>query len=446
MSSRCGYEMNRPARLRVDVAELLAALADDGRVDHRQHLDDVVEQQPVEEHLVRVLEIAQEDVAREVVVLAPVGLVGAGDLLVERLDVGRQQPLQPVAAPLVLGERRSLVQRRGVDDLGAGQGRLWGAGHDDGSPSIRGGKPAALATAGGEIGTDEIGTGSDRGSALSARLRPMKLKAHCNGAVKRFLKPVMNVRWTASHISQPRKPDTRMPWKLTIARRRDTAAMLPRSRYLNGFGSAPLSDALLDRPRSVNARLHRDLGHAGQPVECHHVADREHLGMPGDGAVGQHADPAGPVALGSRGVGEHPRQGRRRDARGPDHGLRGNPPLGTVAALDDDSIRVDWVTTELHWISTPVFSSSFVAFAERRSPNEARISLPPSNRRTLASAGSNRSKLCVERAARQLGDLARDLDSGRPASDDHEGQPCIRARRRPRARPSRRLRRCGHAG
>ena len=86
------------ARVRVDVAELLAALADGRRVDDRQHLDDVVEQQAVEEHLVGVLEVAQVDVAREVVGLAPVGLVGADHLLVERLDVRRQQPLQAQSA------------------------------------------------------------------------------------------------------------------------------------------------------------------------------------------------------------------------------------------------------------------------------------------------------------------------------------------------------------
>ena len=80
------------------MAELLAALADDRRVDDRQHLLDVIEQQPVEEHLVGVLEGAQVDVPLEVVVLAPVGLVGPDHLLVERLDVRRQQPVQAQAA------------------------------------------------------------------------------------------------------------------------------------------------------------------------------------------------------------------------------------------------------------------------------------------------------------------------------------------------------------
>ena len=80
----------------------------------------MVEQEPVEEHLVGVLEVAQVDVPREVVGLAPVGLVGADDLLVERLDVRRQEPLEAEAPALVLGERRALVERRRIDDLGAG--------------------------------------------------------------------------------------------------------------------------------------------------------------------------------------------------------------------------------------------------------------------------------------------------------------------------------------
>ena len=67
-----------------------------------------------------------------------------------------------------------------------------------------------------------------RGRALCGR--PDEAERPADRVVKRFLKPVMNARWTNSHISQPRKPETRMPWKLTIARRRETAAMLPRSR------------------------------------------------------------------------------------------------------------------------------------------------------------------------------------------------------------------------
>ena len=100
VAMRVGDE--QAARPAVDVAELLAALADHRRVDDRQHLDDVVEQQPVEEHLVGVLQVAQVDVPLEVVVLPPVGLVGADHLLVQRLDLRRQQAVQAEAPALLL--------------------------------------------------------------------------------------------------------------------------------------------------------------------------------------------------------------------------------------------------------------------------------------------------------------------------------------------------------
>ena len=85
----------------------------------RRHLLDVVEQEPVEEDLVGVLQRAQVDVPLQVVVLALVGLVGAGHLLVQALDLRRQQPVQAELAPLVLRERRALVQDRAVEEVDA---------------------------------------------------------------------------------------------------------------------------------------------------------------------------------------------------------------------------------------------------------------------------------------------------------------------------------------
>src|SRR3989442_143918 len=75
----------------------------------------------------------------------------------------------------------------------------------------------------------------------SSRDRPTNELIHLNRAMKRFLKPVRNVRWTNSHISQPMKPETRTPLKSTTALKRAMLAMLPRSRYLNGLLSAPFS-------------------------------------------------------------------------------------------------------------------------------------------------------------------------------------------------------------
>ena len=64
-------------------------------------------------------------------------------------------------------------------------------------------------------------------------------------AVKRFLNPVMNVMCTASHTSQAIRPESLTPWALMIALRRVTAAMLPRSRYFQAVGSAPVCTRFL---------------------------------------------------------------------------------------------------------------------------------------------------------------------------------------------------------
>ena len=81
------------------------------------------------------------------------------------------------------------------------------------------------------------------------------------------------------------------------------------------------------------------------------------------------------------------------------------------------------VTIDPVRIVTPSRRSSLAAFAESRSPNVARISLPPSTNRTSALAGSMRRKLPLRPVREQLGDLPGDLDPGRAASDHDEGQP-----------------------
>ena len=65
---RVGHE--QAAAAPVDVAELLAGQPDRRRVDDRDHLLDVVDEQPVEEHLVGVLQGTQVDVPVQVVVVA----------------------------------------------------------------------------------------------------------------------------------------------------------------------------------------------------------------------------------------------------------------------------------------------------------------------------------------------------------------------------------------
>ena len=103
------------------MAELLARLRDDRRVDDRQHLLDVGEEEAVEEDLVRVLQRAQLDVPSERRPFLEVGLVGADELLVDRLDLVRQEAVQPQARALGGRESSPLVPRGGLQELHSAQ-------------------------------------------------------------------------------------------------------------------------------------------------------------------------------------------------------------------------------------------------------------------------------------------------------------------------------------
>ena len=93
----------RAARTAVLVAVALDRLADGRRVDDREHLRQVVAEQPVEEHLVAVVQLAEEDVLGQVRRLAEVLAVGAADLLFQRHDSRRQHADQAERLPLVQG-------------------------------------------------------------------------------------------------------------------------------------------------------------------------------------------------------------------------------------------------------------------------------------------------------------------------------------------------------
>ncbi len=93
------------------MAELLAREADRRRVDDRQELLEIVDEQPVEQGLVAVLERREADVALEVVGLAPDVLQLEGDLLVDRRHARRQQAVEAEGIPLAGGEGRALVEQ-----------------------------------------------------------------------------------------------------------------------------------------------------------------------------------------------------------------------------------------------------------------------------------------------------------------------------------------------
>ena len=70
----------------------------------------------------------------------------------------------------------------------------------------------------------------------------------------------------------------------------------------------------------VAALLHCGGRDARDAVDGGHVADREHLGPARERQVAADDDPPGRVHARARGVREHARERRRRDAGGPQHG------------------------------------------------------------------------------------------------------------------------------
>ena len=66
----------------------------------------------------------------------------------------------------------------------------------------------------------------------------MKLIAQCSTVVTRFLKPTRYSTWMASHSSQAMNPPKRSGPTLATALNREIVAMLPLSKYWNGFWSA----------------------------------------------------------------------------------------------------------------------------------------------------------------------------------------------------------------
>ena len=100
--------------------------------------------------------------------------------------------------------------------------------------------------------------------------------------------------------------------------------------------------------RGVAALLHGDRRDAREPqrlpvlpAHADHVAEREHLGMPGQAEVGFDHDAARAVELGARQVRELRRERGGGDPRGPDDGPRGDRLGRPVGRLDRDGVLVD---------------------------------------------------------------------------------------------------------
>ena len=184
---------------------------------------------------------------------------------------------------------------------------------------------------------------------------------------------------------------------------------------------APARGLLPDPAPGVEARLHRDLGQAGQLVEAHQVADDGDLGVTGDGEVRPtRIRPArsrsAPVASASAAATGAPRRRRstapcpRRSGsscrRGPAPRARG----------------VDEVTASPGAARHPGRSAHRppCATAWARRPPAALAAVEEQDPGVLRADGA---ELVVQRVGGELADLPGQLDPGRPAADEGEGQP-----------------------
>ncbi len=114
-----------------DVAEGLAGAPDRRRVHDRHELLEVLEEHAVEEGFVAVLKRGQSDVALEVVALATDVLQLEADLLFDRGDAGREQAAQAEDVTLAVVETRVLVQQGSLEELGAAERNVQGAGRTE---------------------------------------------------------------------------------------------------------------------------------------------------------------------------------------------------------------------------------------------------------------------------------------------------------------------------
>ena len=101
-----------PSRAAIDRRGVDHRVAHGRRVDDGEHLGEVLLDERVKQDLVSLLETPQVRVLRERRRLALEGDVRPLELLVDRRDVWRQEPVEAEGDALVLGERRALVGER----------------------------------------------------------------------------------------------------------------------------------------------------------------------------------------------------------------------------------------------------------------------------------------------------------------------------------------------
>ena len=106
-----------PTRTPDDVTELLAGKTDGRRVDDREEFLEVLDEEPVEQGLVAVLEGGQSDVPLELIGLAPDVLQFEGKLFVDRRHTRWQETMQAEGVALAGRKCRALVEASIRDQL-----------------------------------------------------------------------------------------------------------------------------------------------------------------------------------------------------------------------------------------------------------------------------------------------------------------------------------------
>src|SRR5262249_3224573 len=121
----------------------------------------------------------------------------------------------------------------------------------------------------------------------------------------------------------------------------------PKVTVLPGRRRGAASNAISDGVRGMETGLKGNLGNAWQIAEVHHVANHEHLRVPGQRTVCFDFDATGPVALSAGGVRQQLRQGRCQNAGRPDLRLRRKMLNRSVRSLHVDSVRIDVSTDRI---------------------------------------------------------------------------------------------------
>ena len=139
-------------------------------------------------------------------------------------------------------------------------------------------------------------------------------------------------------------------------------------------------------------------------------------------AVGPNGDPPRTIALRSGCLGQDARKGRGLDAGRPDDRVRRDA-LPAARRLDVHAVAVDarhasvGADLDAHALE-PARGLPRQPIAERREDLLAGV-----EQEHVGARGVDRAEVLLERPVRELGDLSRDLATGRSAADDGEGKP-----------------------